>query len=194
VEDGSCQVAPGVSPLPAEHVCTDDPNLIEYWGITGYRKIPISTCSGGAELEFGGERKSCPNHEEEFEKKYGVSGSVIFFAIILPIAAAAGVGWYVWKKWDGKFGRIRLGDGGISGDSPWVAWPVAIISALVAVIASIPLVVGSLWRGVSSRFNRGGYAVPTYTSRDSFARGRGDYSTVDNDEGVLLGDESDEEV
>jgi len=136
--------------------------------------------------------KSCPNHEEEFEKKYGVSGAVIFFAIILPIAAAAGVGWYVWKKWDGKFGRIRLGDAGMSGDSPWIAWPVAIISGAVALIAALPLMLGTVWRSVTGRF-KGEYSV-LYTSRDSFARNRGDYSAVDNDEGVLLGDDSDEEV
>jgi hypothetical protein len=33
-----------------------------------------------------------------------------------------------------------------------------------------------------------------FTTRDSFARGRGDYAIVDEDEGELLGDESDEEV
>jgi hypothetical protein len=41
-----------------------------------------------------------------------------------------------------------------------------------------------LSRGGSKRF----------TTRDSFARGRGDYAVVDDDEGELLGDESDEEV
>jgi hypothetical protein len=188
-------VAPGVNPLPAEHVCEADPQRVEYFPVTGYRKIPISTCAGGRELEYGGGTPSpCPNHEEEFEKKYGISGAVIFFAIILPIAGAAAVGYYIWKKWDGKFGRIRLGDTGVSGESPWIAWPVAVISAIVAVLASIPLVVGSVWRTVSSRFSRGYSNVPTYTSRDSFARGRGDYANVDNDEGVLLGDDSDEEV
>jgi len=33
-----------------------------------------------------------------------------------------------------------------------------------------------------------------FTTRDSFARGRGGYAVVDEDEGELLGDESDEEV
>jgi hypothetical protein len=33
-----------------------------------------------------------------------------------------------------------------------------------------------------------------FTTRYSFARGRGDYAIVDEDEGELLGDESDEEV
>jgi len=33
-----------------------------------------------------------------------------------------------------------------------------------------------------------------FTTRDSFARGRGDYAIVDEDEGELLGEESDEEV
>jgi len=109
--------------------------------------------------------------------------------------AASGVGYWVWMNWDGKFGRIRLGDGGPSFDSnsPWISWPVAAISALVAVMVAIPMVVGSAWRAVASRVG-GGYGGRTYTSRSSFARGRGDYAVVDPDEGELLGEDSDEDV
>jgi hypothetical protein len=39
-----------------------------------------------------------------------------------------------------------------------------------------------------------GYGGQRYTSRSSFARGRGDYAVVDDDEGELLGEDSDEEV
>lgn len=143
-------------------------------------------------MEFGGEPHACPNHDEQFEKKYGTSGVAIFFAVVIPIAAACGIGYYVYKKWDGKFGRIRLGEGG-SGENPWIAWPVAAVSAVVAVVAALPLLLASLWRGIASRFG-GAYGGRTYTSRSSFARGRADYAAVDNDEGELLGDDSDEEV
>jgi hypothetical protein len=104
----------------------------------------------------------------------------------------------VYTRWDGKFGRIRLGESGVGSgslfrsDAPWVAWPVAAVSAVVAVVVALPLLVGTLWRSVSSRFG-GGYGTRTFTSRSSFARGR-DYAVVDNDEGELLGDDSDEEV
>lgn len=136
----------------------------------------------------------CPGFEEEFERKHGISGFGIFMAVVIPFIAAGGIGYYVWRNWDGKFGRIRLGDSGsrFDSESPWISWPVAAISGLVAVVAAVPLLVGSLWRMVSNRF--GGYGGRTYTSRSSFARGRGDYAVVDPDEGELLGEDSDEDV
>lgn len=80
------------------------------------------------------------------------------------------------------------------------------LSALVAIAQALPLLAASLWRSASSAFgggaSRGRFGgVPglgggdrRFTTRDSFARGRGDYAVVDEDEGELLGDESDEEV
>ena len=62
----------------------------------------------------------------------------------------------------------------------------------MAVAQAIPLLVSSLWRSASSAF--GGSSTRVFTTRDSFARGRGDYAVVDEDEGELLGDESDEDV
>jgi hypothetical protein len=178
-------------------ICKADPTADTWYDITGYRKIPLSTCQGGKDLEkWAAISHPCPGHEDEYQRKNGLSGVGLFFTIIIPIAAAAGIGYWVWNKWDGKFGRIRLGDGSsISGDNPWIAWPVAAISAVVAVVAAIPLLVGSIWRSIAGRFGRGSYyAGRTYTSRSSFARGRGDYAVVDNDEGELLGEDSDEEV
>lgn len=67
-----------------------------------------------------------------------------------------------------------------------------VIAGIVAIVQALPLLVGSLWRSTLSLFGRGGSR--TFTTRDSFARGRGDYAIVDEDEGELLGDESDEEV
>jgi hypothetical protein len=142
----------------------------------------------------------CPGYEDEFQKKHGVSGFLIFLAVIIPFIAAGGIGYYVWKHWDGKFGRIRLGDGygslggGASGESPFIKYPVMVVSGLVAVVAAIPLLIGSLWRSVSGRFGGGGYGGQRYTSRSDFGRGRGNYAVVDEDEGELLGDDSDEEV
>ncbi|KAF2200159.1 vacuolar protein sorting/targeting protein 10 [Delitschia confertaspora ATCC 74209] len=194
--DGSCKKIAGLSTPDPKDVCKQK-GVTEYWDITGYRKIPISTCEGGAEMEHMGQRHPCPGFEEEFKKKHGIGGFSLFLAIVLPFAAAAGIGYYVWRNWDGKFGRIRLGENGPSfdSDSAFVRWPVAAISGLVAVVAAIPLVVGSLWRWVSGRFGSGaGYRGRTFTSRSSFARGRGDYAVVDADEGELLGDDSDEDV
>ena len=78
------------------------------------------------------------------------------------------------------------------GEAPWVKYPVMALAGLVAVAQALPLLAASLWRSVSSLVGRG--ASRRFTTRDSFARGRGDYAIVDEDEGELLGDESDEEV
>lgn len=202
-KDGSCKLVEGLEPADASAICKADPNAIEYYEPTGYRRIPLTTCQGGKEMDYTSSKHPCPGREPEFERKNGISSVGLFFAITIPILAAAGVGYWVWKNWDGKFGRIQLGDSGFGGaggafdsEAPWVKWPVAAVSALVAVIAAVPMVVGSLVRAISSRFGRssGGAYTRPYTSRSSFQRGRGDYAVVDPDEGELLGEESDEEV
>ena len=192
--DGSCRKIEGLELADAKAAC-EQKGVKEYWEVTGYRKIPISTCKGGAEMDHTSQVHACPGYEQEFEEKHGMSGFGLFVAVVVPFAAAAGVGWYVWRHWDGKFGRIRLGDASsarFDGGAAWVRWPVMAVSGVVAVVTAVPLVVGSAWRSVASRF--GGYSGPTYTSRSSFARGRGDYAVVDADEGELLGEDSDEDV
>ncbi|KAK8162966.1 vacuolar protein sorting/targeting protein 10 [Phyllosticta citrichinensis] len=202
--DGSCKLVEGLEPADPMEVCSD-PKVIEYKKITGYRRIPITTCSGGVELDLSAGTAPCPNKEEEYRKKHGPSATGVFFAVVIPIAAAAGIGYYAWRNWDGKFGRIRLGDSthstSFDSDSRWIAWPVAAVSAAVAVAAAVPLLAASLWRSAQGWFGRasgsygglgGGYGGRTFTSRSSFARG--DYAVVDPDEGELLGEESDEEV
>lgn len=151
---------------------------------------------------------SCPGKEKQFEKAHAVSGVAIFFAIVIPIGMAAAAGWWVFRNWSGKFGQIRLGDGGSTFDSesPIIKYPVIAIAAAAAVITALPLIASSIWRSASSVFERfSGSGGPSYswlgngtprrfTTRDSFARGRGDYAVADEDEGELLGDDSDEEV
>lgn len=193
--DGTCALVPGLSPPDPMQICKDDPNAIEYHEVTGYRRIPITTCRGGKQMDALAWHP-CPGHEDEYREKRGLSGLGLFLAVAAPVAAAAAVGYWVWRSWDGKFGRIRLGDAaaaGLDGERPWVKWPVAAVSGLVAVLAAVPLLAASLWRSVAGRVG-GGYGGPTYTSRSSFARGRGDYAVVDPDEGELLGEDSDEEV
>ncbi|KAF2132752.1 vacuolar protein sorting/targeting protein 10 [Dothidotthia symphoricarpi CBS 119687] len=190
---GECLPIAGLGLSDPQAVCSKGAK--EWWDNTPYRKIPLSTCEGGNEFDKTGDVHACPGFEKEFQKKYGLSFFGIVFAVIIPFGIAGGIGYYVWRNWDGKFGRIRLGEAGGSFDSDalWVKWPVAAVSGLVAVIAAIPLLVGSLWRMVSGRVG-GGYDGRTFTSRSSFARGRGDYAVVDPDEGELLGEDSDEEV
>lgn len=77
-------------------------------------------------------------------------------------------------------------------EAPYIKYPILIIAGIVAAAQATPLLISSLWRSASTTFGRGRPA--RFTTRDSFARGRSDYAVVDDDEGELLGDESDEEV
>jgi len=134
-----------------------------------------------------------------------VSGVTIFFSVVIPFCLAGAVGWWVFRNWSGKFGQIRLGEQSpLDNDAPWVKYPVMAISAVVAVVVAIPFVVSALWRRATSAYESvgggggsrswlAGRAPGRFTTRDSFARG-GDYAVVDEDEGELLGEDSDEEV
>jgi hypothetical protein len=203
--DSSCKLVSGLEPVDPKAICEKDKKAVEYYEITGYRRIPLSTCEGGQDLEYTARTHPCPGKEMEYEKKHGISGVGLFFAILLPIAAAAGVGYWVFKNWDHNFGRIQLGDGGagsrigmggaFDSDAPWIKYPVLLISGTVAVVAAI---VGFVWSKGSSMLRRdsgrfGGTGRP-YTSRSSFSRGRGNYSQVDPNDGELLGEDSEDEV
>ncbi|KAI1373608.1 Oligoxyloglucan reducing end-specific cellobiohydrolase [Hypoxylon crocopeplum] len=205
---GYCQLVEGLEPLDPEQVCQEKPEEFEYYEPSGFRRIPLTTCKGGLEADKARTSHPCPGHEEEFERKRGVSGVAVFFAVVIPIALASLAGWWVYHNWQSKFGQIRLGErNGLSSGSPWVKYPVVAVSAVVAVVGAMPLVLGSLWRSASSALDRfrsrdgggryswlRGSSQRRFTTRDSFARGRGDYAIVDEDEGELLGDDSDEEV
>lgn len=182
-----------------------NPNATSYFDPTGYRRIPLSTCEGGRELDKSSTEHPCKDHEDEFERKHRTSGVAIFFAVVIPFAAAGAIGWYVYRHWDGKFGQIRLGEASSTFDSdrPWVKYPVIAVSAVVALVATLPLLIGGLWRSATGSYDRVGGGSGRgwfsggnrrFTTRDSFARGRGDYAVVDDDEGELLGEDSDEEV
>jgi hypothetical protein len=134
----------------------------------------------------------CPNKEEEYNKKHGISGAGLFFAIVIPILVAVAVGWYAYTHWDGKFGQIRLGEGvSTSGGRDIFAIPVAIIAGVVAVGQSLPLLGSSVLRSLGGLFKRG---QRPYSTRGSFAARRGDYSHVVDDEDELLGtDDFDDE-
>ena len=184
----------GYEPPDHSQICKDDPKRESYFEPTGYRRIPLTTCEGGRELEYVSAEHPCPGREKEFEKKHGgLSGFGLFVvAVFLPAIVATGVGYWVWRNWDGKFGRIRLGENGgaFDTDQPWIHYPIVVVSGIVAVLVAIPTLVGSIWRSVSGMFGGG----RRYTTRQSFARGRNDYAVVDPDEDELLGDDDDEEA
>jgi hypothetical protein len=191
--DGTCKLVPGLKPHDPVGYCKAHPDAIEYFEPTGYRRIPQTTCQGGYNLDHQ-TAKPCPGKQQEYDKKHGISGIGLFFAIVAPIAVAGAVGYYIYTKWDGKFGQIRLGEtstgtqGILSRDSLLVTVPIAIIAGIVAVAKALPLLVTSLWRSASGYMRVGNRSYPRpYASRASFAARRGDYSSVVEDEDELLG-------
>ncbi|XXG99080.1 hypothetical protein Hte_005414 [Hypoxylon texense] len=205
---GQCKLVDGLQPLDPEQVCRENPDEFEYYEPSGFRRIPLTTCKGGFEADKVLTPHPCPGHEEEFDRKRGASGVAIFFAVVIPIGLASLAGWWVYRNWQSNFGQIRLGEhSSLDSEAPWIKYPVVAVSAVVAVIGALPLLLGSLWRSASSALDRlrnrdsggryswlRGSSQRRFTTRDSFARGRGDYAIVDEDEGELLGDDSDEEV
>ncbi|PHH93282.1 hypothetical protein CDD83_8793 [Cordyceps sp. RAO-2017] len=202
---GQCVLVAGLDPLSGKQWCAKNPNATSWFEPTGYRKVPLSTCQGGNELDKTSTEHPCEGHEEEFEKKHRTSGFVIFLAVVIPFAAAGAVGLYVYRNWDGKLGQIRLGEHSATFDSdrPWIKYPVIAVSAVAAVAVALPLIASRLWRSVTGTYDRvrdggeggGWFSTGTrrFTTRDSFARARSDYA-MEDDEGELLGEDSDEDV
>ncbi|SPQ19392.1 c90402aa-4757-4aad-9602-328fd3eb247e [Thermothielavioides terrestris] len=208
---GQCSLVSGLQPKDPQTWCKEHPDAIEYHEPTGYRRIPLTTCVGGRAFDQESPSHPCAGHEDEFERAHAASPVAIFFAVTIPFALAGAAGWYVWRNWNGKLGQIRLGDQGTSvfeADRPWVKYPVIALSAVVALVGALPLVAAAAWRSVRGlaerwglapgggrgRWSRLGGGTRRFTTRDSFARGSGDYTIVDDDEGELLGEDSDEEV
>ena len=203
--DGTCALVPGYSPPSHEENCAKNPKQVEFWYPTGYRRIPLTTCEGGQELDHVSSQP-CPGHENEYAKKHGMSGAALFFVIVIPLCVAGGVGYWVYSRWQegfGNFGQIRLGGGdgsSGSGQNPLISIPVAIVSGVVAVISATPLLIMSLFRsakgyvpvGGGNGGGRFGGAAGPYRSRDAFASRRQDYSQVVEDD-ELLGDGLDNE-
>ncbi|KAL8304148.1 hypothetical protein RB597_004564 [Gaeumannomyces tritici] len=221
-KQNGCQLVPGFQPMSKEEWCTKYPGEDEWFEPTGYRRIPLSTCKGGRDLENSTTSHACPGHEKEYEQRHpGPGGFVIFLIILLSFGGAGAVGWWVFQRWEagGSFGQIRLGEhpsggGLLDADSPWVRYPVVAVSATVALVGALPMVASALWRTATSAAERwgfpggagrgaygalglgggGGGGPRRFTTRDSFARGTGDYAGLDEDEGELLGEDSDEEI
>ena len=195
--DDDCKLVPGSTPIDHAASCRENPMQKIYYEAQGYRKLNISGCVGGETAKYLGKENRCPGHENDSDlppERKGLSGFMFFLVVIvLPISAAAGIGYLVWSRIQSGagFGQIRLGEASSSSafaaDQPWIRYPVAVISGLVAVVTAIPLLVGAGWKAIMNRFGPG----RRYTSRQSFARGRGDYSIVD-DEDELLGDDEEE--
>ncbi|AOA64001.1 Putative membrane glycoprotein [Komagataella phaffii CBS 7435] len=111
-ESGICRLVPGFSPPDHSEICNSESRPVEYWVPTGYRKIPMSTCEGGVELDKV-EPKPCPGREESFREKYGgLRGLGLVVAALAGLGVVGFIGLVLYKYYDSKFGQIKLGEEG----------------------------------------------------------------------------------
>ncbi|KAK4688992.1 hypothetical protein P7C73_g1101, partial [Tremellales sp. Uapishka_1] len=175
-EGGRCVLVEGAVALSAlsseEEQCDGS---TQYWyERTEYRKIPYSSCEGGARPDRG-KQHTCPGL---INVGPGISGVFWGSVAILPFALAGLAGWWYYTK-GGRSGSIRLGDHrAFGGDST---------AGVVNTLASVPyfLIGASMagWAWVTRK-------VPFLD--DLFAR-RSAYRTVPlDDDAEVLGNYEDE--
>ncbi|KAF5094816.1 hypothetical protein DV451_004893 [Geotrichum candidum] len=188
--DGACHLVDGYTPPDHSLICKEMPGTVEYWVPTGYRRIPLSTCEGGLELERT-VPVPCPGKENEFKQKHrGLHGFGLFFVIVLPIGMSGVIGYILYDHYSKRYGQIRLGE---ENDTQPVAiqYLIVAVAGIVALASVIPSFFSSIYRRIQNKLrNRNGF-----TTRSSFSRGS--YSEVAaEDENELLAeglDESDED-
>ncbi|CAN3357271.1 vacuolar protein sorting/targeting protein VPS10 [Diutina catenulata] len=115
--DNTCKLVEGLSPQDRKEQLCAKPGAFEYFRPTGYRKLPLSTCSGGVNYE-NTRPEPCPGKEHEFREHYGysVGGGKILLIFGIPMLIFLASTWFVYERGvrrNGGFrrlGQIRLGD------------------------------------------------------------------------------------
>ena len=115
--DGTCKLIKGLSSKDNSEICRISPGTLEYWEPTGYRKVPLSTCEGGLELDKWASHP-CPGKENDYKKEHdiGVHGGSLFWVIAIPLTAFIASAAFVYDRGirrNGgfqRFGEIRLDD------------------------------------------------------------------------------------
>lgn len=113
-QDGTCKLVEGLSPAGPSDICKKQPELIEYFQPTGYRKIPLSTCVGGLKLDGTSSPLPCPGKEKEFKERHKVNSTPYFFTFIAFFVTLLATTWFVYDRGIrrnggfARFGEIRL--------------------------------------------------------------------------------------
>ncbi|SCV04049.1 LAMI_0H13036g1_1 [Lachancea mirantina] len=114
--DGTCKLVEGLDPAELEETCKKHPDLVEFFKPTGYRKVPLSTCVGGLNLDQASVPQPCPGKEKEFRDRHKASRSSVVVITLLPLFVFLAAMWFIYdrgiKRNGGfaRFGEIRLGD------------------------------------------------------------------------------------
>ncbi|CCJ28745.1 unnamed protein product, partial [Pneumocystis jirovecii] len=103
VSNGTCQLVKGVNPPNHLDECKKY-NLIEYYKPTGYRRIPLTTCQGGKELDKDSLPIPCPGKESEYRKlRKSLGGFGLFLIIISPFIIIILSGYCMWALYRDRF-------------------------------------------------------------------------------------------
>lgn len=112
--DGTCKLVEGLSPADPSDICKKEPDLIEYFKPTGYRKIPLSTCVGGLRLDSTSVPLPCPGKEKEFRERHNVSRTPYFISFLVFFIILIAITWFIYERGIrrnggfARFGEIRL--------------------------------------------------------------------------------------
>lgn len=112
--DGTCKLVEGLSPADPGDICKKQPDLIEYFQPTGYRKIPPSTCVGGLRLDDVSLPLPCPGKEKEFNERHGFNSKPYFFTFFVFFLGLLTIMWFIYDRGIrrnggfARFGEIRL--------------------------------------------------------------------------------------
>ena len=160
--------------------CKENPLAIEYNEPTGYRRIPTTTCEGGSEKDKASISHPCPGYEDEFRKKRAISMVRLLLSITIPFALAGAIGLYVWRNWDGKLGRIQLGETSYDYNNLWMKWPIVVRSKSRNILASVSSLfsytLGSALSFVDFKFNS------SFMGRNSYTHDRGVYTAINTED------------
>jgi hypothetical protein len=149
-------------------ICKQE-GTIEWFETSGYRKVPLSTCEGGLNLDRQQTKSHpCPGKEDQYyEGSRGLHGWALAYVILLTFGMAGVAGYIFWKRCaDGRFGQIRLGEGDPTSQPFYIRYPLIALSGIVAAAVLLPDVIVSGWKWIRAKLAR----QRRFTSRQSFAR------------------------
>lgn len=102
--DGTCKLVKGLESLKGDEVCKND-DVNEWWEPTGYRKLTLTTCTGGLGLDKWNSHP-CPG---KIIEKGKISGMSMFWIIFIPFVVFATALIFVYEKGvrrNGGFSRL----------------------------------------------------------------------------------------
>ncbi|CCH42175.1 transmembrane sorting receptor [Wickerhamomyces ciferrii] len=153
--NGECKLISGYTPPDHSDVCKK-PGVEEYWLATGYRRIPLTTCEGGQEFDKV-EAKPCAGKEAEFKARHkGLTGLSLALVIIIPILTAATFVYFIYYKYVGKYGQIKLGDEDVQFDNTSIFSKISSITGFVIVraVSITKETTGTIFDWISSKVLR----------------------------------------